>query len=434
MLEAVKALTTEYDMLPAGGVVLCAVSGGADSMCLLHLLCAMSKAGGFSIAAAHYNHHLRFEEANRDEQFVADWCATHDIPCYVGSGDVAGEAKRLGQGLEETARQMRYAFLRETAERFGASRIATAHNADDNAETLLLHLVRGTGLQGLTGIAPRRGDLVRPLLTTPRHEIEAYVAENTVPFVEDSTNSDTAYTRNKLRHTVMPLLRELNPRLTESMSDTIRYLRADNDFLNAQAAIVCQNARWAEDNVVIEARFIADAPNAVAPRAARRLLEMMGDGDTDCSAAHLNAIVDLTRGDDPSAVCFLPNGLLVQRVYKDLLFTTEADPTPFEAVALHQGENPIPGTPWTVSISTPLPGLAARPRKVGDEISLPGRGTKTIKKLLIDEKIPRRIREQIPVVADENGVLCVAGFGMNTAHGEYGKIEITCTKNAEKDG
>ena len=434
MLDAVKALTTEYDMIPSGGVVLCAVSGGADSMCLLHLLSAMGAVGGFTLAAAHYNHHLRGGESDRDEQFVADWCAAHAIPCHLGSGDVAGEAKRLGQGLEETARQMRYAFLRETAERVGASRIATAHNADDNAETLLLHLVRGTGLQGLTGIAPRRGNLVRPLLTTPRSEIEAYVAENAVPFVEDSTKSDTAYTRNKLRHTVMPLLRELNPRLTESMSDTIRYLRSDNDFLNAQAAMVCQNARWAEDNVVIEARFIADAPGAVAPRAARRLLEMMGDGDTDCSAAHLNAIVDLTRGDDPSAVCFLPGGLLVQRVYKDLLFTTEADPVPFEPVELHPGENPIPGTGWTVSVSPTCPRLTARPRKVGDEIALPGRGTKTIKKLFIDEKIPRRIREQIPVVADENGVLAVAGFGMNAAHPEYGKIEITCVKNAEKDG
>lgn len=429
MLQNFQDLTREYDMLPAGGTVLCAVSGGADSMCLLHLLSIVAEAGGFSLVAVHYNHQLRGDEADRDEQFVRGWCAAHAVPCNIGYGDVAGEAERLGRGIEETARRMRYAFLHETAEKLGARRIATAHNADDNAETLLLHLVRGSGLQGLTGIAPRRGDLVRPLLTTPRREIEAYVAENGVPFVEDSTNSDTAYTRNKLRHTVMPLLRSVNPRLTESLSDTIRYLRADNDFLNAQAAIVCQNARWAEDNVVIEAHFLADAPNAVAPRAARRLLEMMGDGDTDCSAAHLNAIVDICRGDDPSAVCFLPNGLLVQRVYKDLLFTTETDPAPFKPVALRQGENPIPGTAWTVSVSAPRPGLVARPRKVGDEISLPGRSTKTIKKLLIDEKIPRREREQIPVVADENGVLCVAGFGMNTAHSAYGKIEITFIKS-----
>lgn len=481
MLQAVRDLTREYDMLPAGGRVLCALSGGADSMCLAHLLLSLSDEGGFTVAAAHYNHRLRGTESDRDEAFVRAWCAEHGVPLLVGSGDVGGEAKRLGRGVEETARRLRYAFLRAAAEELGCVRIATAHNADDNAETLLLHLIRGSGLQGLTGIAPRRGEVVRPLLTVTRAQIEAYAAEHSLPYVEDSTNADTAYTRNKLRHTVMPLLRELNPRLTESLSDTARYLRVDNDFLNAQAAAICRNARWAEDNIVIEAHFIASAPNAVAPRAARRLLEMMGDGDigstepssrgdndeternpegplgpegfcadgevialaarrakrdTNCSAAHLNAIVDLCRGEDPSAVCFLPNNLLAQRVYRELLLTTREDaPGPFEPVALREGENPIPGTDWTVVLSTPPPpGLVARSRRLGDELTLPRRGTKTIKKLFIDEKIPRRERERIPVVADEGGVLAVAGFGMNSAHQSYGKIEITCIRNREKDG
>lgn len=427
-------LIDEYGMVPKGCAVLCAVSGGADSVYLLWCLNQLQNVREFKLIAAHYNHHLRGAESDRDETFVRDLCAQRGIPCVIGGGDVAAEAKKCGKGIEETARRLRYAFLRETAERVGSDLIATGHTADDNAETMLLHLIRGAGLQGLTGIAPRRGDLIRPLLTTTRKTIEEFLRLYSIPHIEDSSNEDDAFSRNKVRHQIIPLLDEINPWFTERTCDTIRYLRTDNDFLNAQAAIICQNARWAEDNVVIEAHYIADAPNAVAPRAARRLLEMMGDGDTDCSAAHLNAIVDLTRGDDPSAVCFLPNGLLVQRVYKDLLFTTEADPKPFEAVALHQGENPIPGTPWTVRVSAPLPGLVARPRKVGDEITLPGRGTKTIKKLLIDEKIPRRAREQIPVIADENGVLCVAGFGMNAAHGEYGKIEITFTENQKKDG
>lgn len=436
MLQAVKALTKEYDMLPRGGRVLCALSGGADSMCLAHLLLALAEEGGFAVAAAHYNHRLRGEESDRDETFVRTWCAEHGIPLLVGSGDVAGEATRSGKGFEETARYMRYSFLRTAAEELECKRVATAHNADDNAETLLLHLIRGSGLQGLTGIAPRRGELVRPLLTVTRAQIEDYVTKHDLPHVEDSTNADIVYTRNRLRHTVMPLLRELNPRLTESLSDTARYLRTDNDFLNAQAAAICQNARWAEDNIVIEAYFIASAPNAVAPRAARRLLEMMGDGDTDCSAAHLNAIVDLCRGEDPSAVYFLPNNLLAQRVYRELLLTTQQEaPGPIEPVALREGENPIPGTDWTVILGGPAPpGLAARSRKLGDELTLPKRGTKTVKKLFIDEKIPRRERERIPVVADENGVLALAGFGMNTAHQSYGKIEISCIRKREKDG
>ena len=181
MLETIKALTTEYDMLPRGGTVLCAVSGGADSMCLLHLLHTWAGEGGFRVAAAHYNHNLRGAESDRDAAFVAEWCAGQDIPCVIGAGDVAHEARARGLGVEETARQMRYEFLRGAADAMGCGRIATAHSADDNLETLLLHLVRGAGLHGLAGIPPRRGVVVRPLLTTSRAEIVAYLEANGVP-------------------------------------------------------------------------------------------------------------------------------------------------------------------------------------------------------------------------------------------------------------
>ena len=170
MLETIKALTTEYDMLPRGGTVLGAVSGGPDSMCLLHLLHTWAGEGGFRVAAAHYNHNLRGAESDRDAAFVAEWCAGQDIPCVIGAGDVAHEARARGLGVEETARQMRYEFLRGAADAMGCGRIATAHSADDNLETLLLHLVRGAGLHGLAGIPPRRGVVVRPLLTTSRAE------------------------------------------------------------------------------------------------------------------------------------------------------------------------------------------------------------------------------------------------------------------------
>ena len=172
MLESVKNLTTEYDMLPQGARVLCAVSGGADSICLLHLLHDLSAEGGFTVAAAHYHHGMRGEVADADAAFVEAFCKERDIPCVVERGDVYGEAQRLGLGVEETGRKLRYDFLRRTAEELNCDRIATAHNADDNAETVLLHLIRGSGLRGLTGIPVVRGDIVRPLLTTPRDKIE----------------------------------------------------------------------------------------------------------------------------------------------------------------------------------------------------------------------------------------------------------------------
>lgn len=432
MLEQVKALTTEYDMFPRGGKVLCAVSGGADSMCLLHLAWSMAEEGGFQVAAAHYHHGMRGAAADADAAFVETFCKERNISCVVERGDVYGQAQRLGLGVEETGRQLRYEFLRRTAEELGCNRIATAHNADDNLETLLLHLVRGAGLHGLAGIPPRRGEIVRPLLTTSRLDIEAYLAEHGLTHVEDCTNADESYARNRIRRQVVPVLRQLNPRLTESAAETMGYLRSDNDYLNAQAAAACAHARWAEDDLVIEARYIAQLPAAIAPRAARRMLEMMGDGNTDCSAAHLKAIVDLATGEDPSAVAFLPHGRLVQRVYKDLLFTTQSEPLPpFSPTPLNlDGETVPEGTPWrcrcwaTTCPAEGEPGvlylareavegeLVLRPRQTGDEIALPRRGgTKTVKKLFIDEKVPRRDRERVPVLADGAGVLAVAGFG-----------------------
>ena len=432
MLEQVKALTTEYDMFPRGGKVLCAVSGGADSMCLLHLAWSMAEEGGFQVAAAHYHHGMRGAAADADAAFVETFCKERNISCVVERGDVYGQAQRLGLGVEETGRQLRYEFLRRTAEELGCNRIATAHNADDNLETLLLHLVRGAGLHGLAGIPPRRGEIVRPLLTTSRLDIEAYLAEHGLTHVEDCTNADESYARNRIRRQVVPVLRQLNPRLTESAAETMGYLRSDNDYLNAQAAAACAHARWAEDDLVIEARYVAQLPAAIAPRAARRMLEMMGDGNTDCSAAHLKAIVDLAAGEDPSAVAFLPHGRLVQRVYKDLLFTTQSEPLPpFSPTPLNlDGETALEGTFWrcrcwaTTCPAEGEPGvlylaleavegeLVLRPRQTGDEIALPRRGgTKTVKKLFIDEKVPRRDRERVPVLADGAGVLAVAGFG-----------------------
>lgn len=431
MLETVKALTTEYDMLPRGSKVLCAVSGGADSICLLHLLHSLSAEGGFQVAAAHYHHGMRGEAADADAAFVEHFCKERNIPCVVERGDVYGEAARRGLGVEETGRELRYEFLRRTAEQLGCDRIATAHNADDNLETLLLHLTRGAGLHGLAGIPPRRGDLVRPLLTTPRADIESYLEAHHLAHVEDCTNTDERYARNRLRRQVIPVLRELNPRLTERSVETMGYLRADNDYLNAQAAMACSHARWAEDDLVIEAHYIAELPAAIAPRAARRLLEMTGDGNTDCSAAHLKAVVELAVGDDPSAVAFLPNGRLAQRVYKELLITTQSDNPVMTPCPLNtNGETTPEGTDWRCTcravvcpptekqkphawyLSQEAQGpLVLRPRQTGDELALPGRDTKTLKKWMIDEKIPRRDRDRIPVLADERGVLAAAGLG-----------------------
>lgn len=433
MLEQAQALAEEYAMLLPGQTILCAVSGGADSMCLLYWLAGQT---GIRLQAAHFDHQLRGTESAEDAAFVQTQCEQLGIPLTVGAADVAAAAAEAGQGIEETARRLRYAFLRETAERVGAEVIATAHNADDNSETLLLHLARGTGLQGLAGIPPRRDRLIRPLLTTPRSEIMAWLEENHIPHREDSSNKDERYARNKVRARVMPVLRELNPRFIEGVTAAIHSLRSDNDYLNAQAAQVCQQARWAEDDLVIEARLLAQLPPALAPRAARRLIEMMGDGSTDCTAAHLKGIVELCQGEDPSALLFLPKGLLAQRVYSDLLLTTQVQPLPpleetplcFDGitepvnclwrcicrpcVCPEKGEAGV----WYLRREALAPDAVLRARQVGDELSVAGRsGTKTVKKWFIDARLPRREREQTPLLWDRDGVAALAGFGPETS-------------------
>ena len=222
MEKAVSFMRRRGIMPKKGSAVLCAVSGGADSVCLLHWLYGLRTRLGLKLTAAHYNHNLRGEESRRDADFVRSFVETccPDVTLIVGSGDVSGQAARNKTGIEETAREMRYAFLQETARQVGATVIATAHNADDNAETVLLHLIRGSGLRGLTGIPPRRDNVVRPLLTTHRAHIEEYLRMYGLPHVEDSSNTDQRFARNRVRRQLLPLLKDMQSRLIDHMSRT----------------------------------------------------------------------------------------------------------------------------------------------------------------------------------------------------------------------
>ena len=236
------AFADQYQMLPQGSTVLCAVSGGKDSMALLSVLQTLAPERNLMIHAAHFNHQLRGEESQRDEDFVSKWCADHNIPLTIGSGDVAQAAQEQGKGIEETARAMRYGFLTETAQEVGAEKIATAHNADDNAETVLLHLVRGSGLDGLTGIPPVRGILIRPLLGVPRIDIEVYLAQENIPHVEDSSNQDTKFARNRIRQAILPVMKDLNPAFVSTLSANLVHLREDRELLYDMAESVTCDA------------------------------------------------------------------------------------------------------------------------------------------------------------------------------------------------
>ena len=221
MLNKLSEFIRRYSLIAPGDRVVCAVSGGADSVALLFAMYLQRENLGITLEAAHFNHCLRGQESDGDEAFVKELCDRYGIPLHLGSGQIVPGKK----GLEAAAREARYAFLRGLP-----GKIATAHTADDNAETVLLHLVRGTGLKGLGGIAPVNGNVIRPMLTVTRREVEAFLDEYALPHREDSTNSTDAFLRNRLRRNVMPLLVRENPSLAETMSAMALGLREDEGF------------------------------------------------------------------------------------------------------------------------------------------------------------------------------------------------------------
>ena len=221
----------DTDLLPREGLILCAVSGGADSV---YLLCRLREMG-YPVAAGHYNHGLRGAEADRDEDFVRKLCRRLDVAFISEKGDTAAYAAEHGLGLEEAGRQLRYAFLERTADRIGAAAIATAHTAGDNAETILLHLARGAGLKGLGGIPPRRGRIVRPMLGLTRREVEAWLRERGIGYVEDSTNASGDFARNRVRRDAVPALESVNPAFLRAAGQTAVLLREDEAFLEDMA-------------------------------------------------------------------------------------------------------------------------------------------------------------------------------------------------------
>lgn len=441
-------LADEYGMLPKGCTVLCAVSGGADSIYLLHRLYLLRDLLGFRLVAAHYNHGLRGEESRRDEAFVRDFvaswcgemriveqdggeCVLPPVELIVGQGDVAAEARRRKAGLEETARSMRYAFLEEAAHRVGADRIAVAHTADDNAETLLLHLLRGTGLRGLAGMEPVRGRVIRPMLTTTRKTVMEYLTLYGIPHVEDSSNEENFCLRNRLRHRVMPVLEELAPGFVERSRDTARFLRGDEEQLCRLADGICEQAVWEGEQVSISAALLADAPESAAVRAVRRLLGQLRGGDDRFSSAHLCAVLELCRSCSPSARTDLPDGLAAWREYERLCLGPDRPPPPVEEQTVEPPCRVLVGDGWLLECESAIRpeqsvkndgffyldraklrgALLVRSRKTGDELALPGRPVRSLKKLLIDRRLPRRLRDSLPVLADETGVLAVAGLG-----------------------
>lgn len=411
----------EYDMLPEGGRVLCAVSGGADSMCLLHIMCSRKN---IAVACAHFNHCLRGAESDRDEQFVRRVCAELGVECFTDERDVAAYAKSNSMGTEEAARKLRYDFLFAVADSWGADRIATAHNADDNAETVILNLARGAGLKGLCGIPPVRGRIIRPLLHTTREEIEQYLAEHGLEHVEDSSNAADDYSRNRIRHHIIPVLRMQNPDAVRSIARTTQLLRKDEEYLSHQAERFIKEHLDTENGLPV--RYLRELPESVMMRVFRIMC------GAALSSGHADAIGELCMGDAVHAYADVP-GMRVAREFDRLVFGSEM-PQPLPERELVCGKiTSFPEINADISCvsvdncreinnsfntfcfksETICGRITVASRRDGARIELAGRGCrKSLKKLFSEAGMPLSKRLTTPVFYDEQGVIAVYGFGI----------------------
>lgn len=416
-MREVEAFCRKWDMLPEGGLILCAVSGGRDSMALLHFLWRLSQAGRFSLSAAHYNHRLR-PTADRDEEFVRSWCGEHGIPLVCGAGDVRTFASEAGRSLEDAARILRYRFLEAAADDLGADRIATAHHREDNAETVLLHLLRGAGLQGLSGIPPARGRIVRPLLATSREAINCYVKENSIPYQEDETNWEPDCTRNRLRLEVMPLLEDIAPGCSGRIAGAASLLREENDHLLREAeALLPPLGNGHEAYLPVSALLTQDC--AVRRRMVRAMSHRLG---AELTAAQVEAVLSLGSGgylDLPGNLCAVrtPRRLVLRRgspAPAPLTLRPGRQSWGAYEVYVERAEGLLPRGPDTVLLDaqrlTELPTIA---RWDGKGRLAVENGSRTIKKLFADRGVPVEKRGDHPALYLEGRPIAVFGVAVD---------------------
>jgi len=451
MLKTVAQTIESFSMLGSGDHVLAAVSGGPDSVALLRALVLLSPSYGLRLTTAHLNHGLRGDEADREEAFVRRLSAGMDIPCISKKIDVPALKAGTGRSLEEICREIRYRFLEETARHCGAVRIATGHHRDDQAETVLLNLIRGSGPEGLKGIMPVRESLIiRPLFYLSRAEILDFLSREGLPYMTDSSNATPLFLRNRIRNRLIPeLSAAYNPKIVESLCHTAEILREEDGYIRAEADRILKGwgiAPEKKEKLIPLESFLTLHP-ALQGRIVKHLLESSApSGRGGIGYRHVKAVLALSRQDlNRSAVSIdLPAGVRVERREGTLrvvgaegrvhgresrrvapppgfcypvevpgrVWIRELDRTVcFEFVAKPSREE-MRRQPLAAFIDFDricLP-MSLRSLKAGDRMHPLGmRGTKKMQDYFVDRKTPCDLRPRIPLLVDGKSVVWVAG-------------------------
>ena len=444
LLERVRQTIRKHALACAETRVLVAISGGPDSVALAHLLLALQKSGDLLVAGlAHFNHQLRGADADADEAFCRTLAVALGVPIEVGRDDVAAAASASGRSTEDMARELRYTFLEEAADRRKADAIAIGHSLEDQAETFLLRLIRGAGTRGLGSIRPRAGRVIRPLLEVPRADLRQYLAAHSLAFRTDATNADVSIPRNRVRHELIPYLeREFSPGISRVLAREAALAREDEDRLHHEAIDLARSIvlTITGEQTELDALALRALPQALAARVAHQALTRQA-GDRFIGFDHVEQLLQLADGCD-GAVVDLPGQRAVRRGGRIVLGSParrgrdERRENSFRVSLSIPGEVTLGNQGWAVSAERvdsvdsmgggpgrarggevfvaaeplALP-LAIRSRRRGDRFAPLGLGhRKKLQDFLVDRKIPREMRDSLPLVVDgQDRIVWVVG-------------------------
>ena len=434
-----KTLSTinKYNLIQKGDKIVLGLSGGPDSVCLLHILNRLKEVLDIEVYAAHLNHQIRGIEAQKDALYISKLCDELGVTYFIKSINVPEYCKENKLSLEEGARKLRYEMFYEIKEKLNADKIAIAHNMNDQAETVLMRMMRGTGLQGLKGIDYiRDGVIIRPILEIERAEIEAYCEEYKLNPRIDSTNLESIYTRNKIRLELIPFMRDnFNSNIIESIVRMSNSLKSDNEFIEEEALRKFREvSSITSDSVSINLDKYISLHKSLKSRIIRHGIKYVL-GDTNfIDQKHIEEVIEFEKEDKIDKKLVLPRGLFVYRQKNKLLFTTkeiiiediqfnykiptngyvkineaniiiETETMPIKRYNALKGDKSLK---W-FDCNKIKGGIVVRSRMSGDKIRL-SMGSKKIKQLFIDLKIPKEERCKVPILEDDNGILCVGNF------------------------